>query len=111
MYTHTCKITLSNGVKGEVTIPMPTDPSEWTKRVLGDGTVALSRVNELCVRSFVIASQSGARKRRTLEDAGSYMSEYIFGEKGSPTPVTVSKALKWTPEMLKELEAQGIEVS
>ena len=111
MYRHTSAITLSNWVKGEITTDMPTDPSEWVKRVLGEGDIALGRVNELTVRSFVIARATGARKERTLEAAEKYMNGYTFGEKGSPTPTTVSKELKWTPEMLAELKSQGIEVN
>lgn len=110
-YKHTSKITLSNGVKGTVAVSMPTDPKEWTQRVLGDGDVALSRINELCVRSFVIAAQSGMRKCRTLELAAKYMAGYVFGEKGSPQPTNVSKELKWTSEMLAHFKEVGIEVS
>lgn len=111
MYNHTLKITLKNGVKGTVTVPMPTNVEEWTERVLGDGDVALSRINELCVRSFVIAFQSNARKMRTMDLALRYMKSYVFGEKGSPQPTTVSKEMKWTPEMLAHFKEVGIEVS
>ena len=111
MYNHTAKITLNNGVKGEITTPMPTDPKEWAKVVLGDGDVALGRINELCVRSFVIAGASGARKERTMAKCESYMAGYVFGEKGSPQPTTVSKEMKWTPEMLVHFKAVGIEVA
>jgi hypothetical protein len=111
MYNHTAKITLNNGVKGEVTTPMPTNPTEWADVVLGDGDVALSRINELTVRSFVIARASGARKERTMARCESYMSGYVFGEKGSPQPTTVDKELEWTPAMLAHFKEVGIEVA
>ena len=115
MYLHTLKITLANGVKGEIQLQMPSDVDhncdEWDSRVKGDGADLIGRVNELAVRSFVIAAQSGARKEKTLEAAMKYMEAYVFGEKGSPRRPTVSAGLKWTPEMLAELKAQNIEVA
>ena len=115
MYLHTLKITLANGVKGEVQIQMPSDVAhdcdEWAARVKGDGDDLIGRVNELAVRSYIIAAQSGARKEKTLELATKYVDTYVFGEKGSPRRPTVSSGLKWTPEMLAELKAQGIEVA
>ncbi len=111
MYMHTCKITLANGEKGEVKFEMPSRPDEWDGRVKGDGTVAMSRINTLAVRSYVIAAQSGAREMKTLEAAQAYMASYVFGEKGSPQPVTVAGDLKWTPEQRAELKAQNISLA
>lgn len=111
MYTHTCKITLTNGEKGELSFAMPTSPEEWADKVKGEGEAALSRINELAVRSHVIAAQSGARKEKTLEAAQAYMESYVFGEKGSPRAVTVASDLGWTPEQLAEMKAQGITLS
>lgn len=111
MYNHTAKITLNNGVKCEITLPMPTSPEEWADVVLGDGDVALSRINELCVRSFVIARATGARKCRTEQAATSYMKGYVFGEKGSPQPIAVDVALEWTEAQLAHFKVVGIDVA
>ena len=111
MYVHTCKITLGNGEKGEVTFDMPSTPEEWNGQVKGEGADALGRVNELAVRSYVIAAQSGARKEKTIEAAQAYVTSYVFGEKGSPRSVTVEEDLGWTAEQLAELAAQGIKLS
>lgn len=111
MYKHTCKITLANGKKGEVTFDMPSTPDEWNGQVKGEGDDALGRVNELAVRSYVIAAQSGARKEKTLEAAQAYVAGYVFGEKGSPRATTVDAGLEWTDEQLKELAAQGIQLA
>ena len=111
MYTHTCKITLANGQKGEVQFNMPSTPDEWNGQVKGEGTEAMSRVNELAVRSYVIAAQSGARKEKTMEAAQGYMASYVFGEKGSPRSATVDEGLDWTDEQIAELAAQGIKLA
>lgn len=111
MYAHTCKITLANGQKGEVKFEMPSTPDEWNGQVKGEDDDALRRVNELAVRSYVIAAQSGARKEKTLEEAQAYMASYVFGEKGSPRSKTVAANLEWTDKQLEELAAQGINVA
>ena len=111
MYLHTCVLTLSNGDKVEIEIEMPSTPEEWNGQVKGEGEDALARVNELAVRSYVIAAQSGARKEKTLEAATAYMAGYVFGEKGSPRARSVDADLGWTEAQLEELAAQNITVA
>ena len=110
MYTHTFKITLSNGTKGEISLSMPSMPDEalWMDR--GAQPDPLGQVNELAVRTWVIAAQADGRKATDIEAAQARAEAYKFGERASPVqkPVTVSADLDWTEEQLAEMTAQGI---
>lgn len=101
----TFKITLDNGVKGEIKWDRPTSVTDpkWADLVKNPDT----DVNELaCQKLVVIVQNSGMRKCKTIEAAQAHADNHVYGSGKTPNVKDLG-GVAFTQQQIDQLTKDG----